>query len=298
MDTYVFKTIDGHEINADIYPAYRAEDERQQPAVLFIHGGGLIMGSRKAILPSHVQAFNDGGFHFISIDYRLAPETKLPEIVRDVEDAWAWLREEAASFGIDRDRIAILGHSAGAYLALVSGSKLDPRPAALVSIAGYGRLTSGEFSEPSAHYVKAHQPVDERDARHTIVERTISESGPNDSMQWFLGRGQFFLFCRQQGTWLSEVSGHDPNDPNWFAEYEPIRNVSAQYPPTMLLHGEPDTDVLIEQSVLMQQELIRHGVAHEFLRSPSWGHAFIYMPHDESVGKAFGQIVAFLQRHV
>ena len=137
METHIFKKIDGHEIAVDIY---RVEGERLQPAVLFIHGGGLITGGRKAILPSHVEAFHNGGFHFVSINYRLAPETKLPEIVRDVEDAWTWLQQKAASFGIDRERIAILGHSAGAYLALIGGYKLHPRPAALVSIAGYGRL--------------------------------------------------------------------------------------------------------------------------------------------------------------
>jgi acetyl esterase/lipase len=94
------------------------------------------MGGRTAILPSHIQAFNDGGYHVVSIDYRLAPETKLPEIVCDVEDAWTWLREHADSVGIDRSRIAILGHSAGGYLALLGGYKLDPRPAAVVSIEG------------------------------------------------------------------------------------------------------------------------------------------------------------------
>ena len=69
METHVFKKVDDLEIRADVY---RATGERPQPAVLFIHGGGLIMGSRKAILPSQIAAFNSGGFHFVSIDYRLA----------------------------------------------------------------------------------------------------------------------------------------------------------------------------------------------------------------------------------
>jgi acetyl esterase/lipase len=141
--------------------------------------------------------------------------------------------------------------------------------------------------------VKEHGPVDEHTARQTIGEGTISQSGPNDSIQRFLGRGLFYLFCRQQGIWLSEVSSHDPGDQDWFADYQPIRNVSAEYPPTMLLHGEPDTDVLIEQSVLMQQEFIRHGVAHEFVRNPSWGHAFLYMPNDE-----FGWQSVWTDHHV
>ena len=290
METHIFKKIDGHEIAVDIY---RVEGERLQPAVLFIHGGGLITGGRKAILPSHVEAFHNGGFHFVSINYRLAPETKLPEIVRDVEDAWTWLQQKAASFGIDRERIAILGHSAGAYLALIGGYKLHPRPAALVSIAGYGRLGYSASTN-----LTALKKADEGDARQAVGGGTISESGPNDSMQWYLGRGLFYLFCRQQGSWLREISGHDASDADWLKEYEPLRNVSADYPPTMLLHGEPDTDVLIEESELMQQALIRHGVAQEFVRNSKWGHAFLYMPNDASVGEAFRQIVGFLKQYV
>lgn len=298
MQTYVYKTIGGHEIEADFYPAAQTAVERKRPAVVFIHGGGLIMGHRKAILPSHIQAFHNGGFHFVSINYRLAPETKLPDILGDIKDAWAWLRDKADSLAIDRDRIAILGHSAGAYLTLLSGFKLDPRPAAVVSIAGYCKLTSDAFAKPSPYYMREYESVDEHEARQTIGEQVISESGPNDSMQRYLGRGLFYLFCRQKGIWLHEVTGHEPEDQGWFAQYEPIRNVSPLYPPTMLLHGEPDTDIPFEQSVLMQQELARHSVAHEFLSNPNWGHTFLYMPDDDSVGEAFAAIVSFLQEHV
>ena len=66
MDTHVFKQIDDNDIKADIYAV---AGEQRRGAVLFIHGGGLILGSRKAILPSHIAAFNDGGFHFISMAY-------------------------------------------------------------------------------------------------------------------------------------------------------------------------------------------------------------------------------------
>lgn len=298
MQTRVYKKVNGHEIVADIYPLPHAKDGQNFPAVLFIHGGGLIMGHRTMIDPNHIRALHEGGFHIISIDYRLAPETKLPEIVDDIKDAWHWLRKEADAIGIDRDRIAIVGHSAGAFLTLVSGYRLDPRPAALVSMAGYGKLTHEEFTKSSLYYVQEHSLVKESDARESVGVGTISSSGPNDSMRRYSGRGLFYLYCRQQGVWLSEVSGHDPSDQDWFAQYEPIRNLSAAYPPTMLLHGEADTDVPYDQSVLMQRELARHGIAHEFISNPNWGHTFLYDFNDPSVGKAINQIIAFLQQHV
>ncbi|MEM7116805.1 MAG: alpha/beta hydrolase [Chloroflexota bacterium] len=298
MQTHIFKTVDGHEILADFYPRPGAGDNRKLPAIMFIHGGGLIMGHRKMITPSHVQAFHESGCHVVSIDYRLAPETKLPEIVQDIKDAWRWLREEADSLGINRDRIAVVGHSAGAFLTLVSGFQLEPRPSALVAMAGYGKLLHEKFTTASSHYVEEHVLVNESEARATVGPRTLSASGRNDSMQRYIGRGSFYLFCRQQGIWLREVTGHEPSESDWFAQYEPIHNLSAAYPPTMLLHGEPDTDIPHEQSLLMQQELAHHGVAHEFISNPNWGHAFPYFPNDPSVDEAFDRIKAFLQKYV
>lgn len=298
MQTQVFKTTGGHEIKADIYLSPHLEKDQKRPAILFIHGGGLIMGHRKMIAPNHVQAFHEGGFHVISIDYRLAPETKLPEIVGDIKDAWRWLQENAESYGIDRDRIAIAGHSAGAFLTLVCGYMLDPRPIALVSIAGYGKLTHAEFEQPSSYYVQKHVETNESEARSVIGEKTLSESSPNDSMQRYTGRGLFYLYCRQQGIWLHEVSGHIPSDHAWFAQYEPIQNITETYPPTLLIHGEADTDVPYDQSVLMQIELNRHGVVHELVSNSNWGHAFIYVPNDPTVDNVFQQITAFLQKHI
>lgn len=298
MQTREYKSINGHVIVADIYPLSYTMNEQKTPAVLFIHGGGLIMGHRTMIDQSHIRIFHEGGFQIVSIDYRLAPETKLPEIVDDIKDMWHWLREEADALGIDRDRIAIVGHSAGAYLTLLSGYKLAPRPAALVSMAGYGKLTHDEFTKPSPYYVQVHSLVSESDAREMINVGVISSSGPKDSMRRYTGRGLFYLYCRQQGIWLSEVSGHNPNDQDWFMQYEPIHNVSAAYPPTMLLHGKKDTDVPYDQSVLIQQELARYGITHEFISNPDWGHTFLYAPDDPSVDNAFTQIIAFLQQHV
>ena len=291
--THVYRDVDGHRIHADLY---RADGDAAHPAVLFIHGGGLIMGHRM-MLPTHLEALRRRGYSIVSIDYRLAPETKLPDIVGDVAAAWSWLRNEAASFDIDCDRVAVLGHSGGGYLALWSGFGLAPRPAAVVAIAGYGRLATEEFTTPSPHHSKW-PAVDERLARAAVGAQTISESGAHDSMQFFSGRGAFYLFCRQRGIWLREIGGHDPNDAGWFAAFEPVRNVTRDHPPTLLLHGDADTDIDVAQSEAMQRTFAHHGVRHAFVRRAEWGHAFLYMPNDPTAAAAFEQIGAFLDAHV
>src|SRR5262245_25009180 len=205
--THVYREVAGDRVHADVH---RADGDGLRPAVFFIHGGGLVMGHRM-MLPAHLESIRRRGYTIVSIDYRLAPETKLPDIVGDVAAAWSWLRDEAASHGIDRDRIAVLGHSGGGFLTLWSGFGLAPRPAAVVAIAGYGRLATPEFTTPSPFYSTL-PAVDEQIARATVGTRVISQSGPGDSMQFFSGRGAFYLFCRQRGIWLREISGLDPRD--------------------------------------------------------------------------------------
>jgi len=88
------------------------------------------------------------------------------------------------------------------------------------------------------------------------------------------------------------VVGHDPDkEPRAFDPFCPVRNVTHNYQPTMLLHGDKDTDVPFEQSVQMAKELERHGVEHEFIRIPNGGHGFDTTLH-------FDRVLAFLDRHL
>ena len=97
-----------------------------------------------------------------------------------------------------------------------------------------------------------------------------------------------------------QVSGHDPEKERaWFEEYEPHSNVTAAYPPTMLLHGKRDTDVPFEQSVTMARILASNGVEHEFISQPEWEHGFdVRQADDPAVVSAMNHVVAFLAKHV
>ncbi len=80
---------------------------RRRAAVpMWIHGGALIMGSREGLPAYQLERYLAAGLTVVSIDYRLAPETKMPAIIEDVRDAYAWiLREGPALFGLDGDRV-------------------------------------------------------------------------------------------------------------------------------------------------------------------------------------------------
>ncbi len=148
--TYVYKVVGDCKIQADVY---QKGDEAAQPVVLWIHGGALIVGNRGTLPPDQLNRYLEAGFTAVSIDYRLAPETKLDGIIEDIGDAYKWLRDKGPGlFRIDRNRIVVVGHSAGGYLTLMAGFHFNPRPKALVSFYGYGDIAGDWYSRPDPFY--------------------------------------------------------------------------------------------------------------------------------------------------
>ena len=293
-NTYAYKVVDNHEILADVY---RYPGEEVRPAIIWIHGGALIFGTRNWLSPWQLEKYLKASYTVVSIDYRLAPEAKLAAIIEDLTDAYDWVRAKGPDlFKIDPDRVAVVGHSAGGYLTLMAGFRLNPRPKALVSFYGYGDITGPWYSQPDPFYNQ--MPTVSRDkALEVVGDSTISSTPAQFSAD---RRFQFYLYCRQQGLWPREVTGHDPQkERDWYREYEPLRNVTPEYPPTVLLHGEKDTDVPFEQSSLMAEALKRNGVRYEFIRNPDWDHGFDDAGmEDPAVEKAFRRILTFLNKQL
>src|ERR1041385_7497856 len=153
MKTFTYKTLPGGE-HLELDTHRRAGDE-VRPVIMFIHGGALMMGGRKmtASPGSLFAAMLDAGYVVVSIDYRLAPQVKLPTIIEDVKDAYDWVRKEGpASIHIDASQIFIMGQSAGGYLTQMTGFCVHPRPRGLVSFLGYGDIAGGWYSKTDSFY--------------------------------------------------------------------------------------------------------------------------------------------------
>jgi acetyl esterase len=92
---------------------------RPQPGLIYFHGGGWVIGD----LESHDQVCralaNAARLIVIAVDYRLAPESRFPAAVADALAATRWIAEHAAVLGVDRDKLAVAGDSAGGNLAAV-----------------------------------------------------------------------------------------------------------------------------------------------------------------------------------
>ncbi len=102
-----------------LYRARAAKAGEAQPALIYFHGGGWVIGN----LDSHDGVCrglaNGADCTVLSVDYRLAPEDKFPAAIDDAVAATEWIAENAASLGIDREKLAVGGDSAGGNLSAV-----------------------------------------------------------------------------------------------------------------------------------------------------------------------------------
>ncbi len=292
--TYTYKTVKDCVIQADIY---RLPGEQVRPVILWIHGGALIFSDRGSVRQHQPQRYLQAGYVVVSIDYRLAPETKLPEIIEDLQDAYQWVRKRGPElFRIDPDHVALVGNSAGGYLTLVGGFLLKPRPKALVSFYGYGDIRG---QRPDPNYLNLDRI--EKEEAYKVVSGKMLSGSP------IFPRVTFYNYCKQNGLWPREVAGVDPDrEPELLERFCPVRYVTKEYPPTLLLHGDKDRDVPFDESVRMAAALERHNVPHQLIVMKNYDHLFDVFPggwpsehppaelKDPKVIEAFNAVVAFL----
>lgn len=110
---YSYSEDDGRPIKLDLYqPANYNPATQKYKTLIFYHGGGLLAGSRK-FLASNLLLFLEQNWVFLSVDYHLLPESGVKEIRDDAVALEAWLIKHHEEIGVDLNRVAISGASAG-----------------------------------------------------------------------------------------------------------------------------------------------------------------------------------------
>ena len=258
--TFTYKTVGHLEIQAEVT---RNDDDTARPVLVWIHGGAMVKGDRFGQWEKPFPGLMlEAGYIVVSIDYRLAPESKLPVIVEDIADACAWVRAKGPRlFGAKVERLAIAGGSAGGYLTLAAGNHVSPKPTVLASFSGYCDLVGPWATGPSV------------DPDHTKTNLSPEEAaaftpGPPISNKYerTYDITPYYNYWRRHGEWPFALTGWDPvTEKEKYLPYLNDREVTSDFPPTIQVHGTRDLDVNYEQAVQMNDALEKRGVTHQLI---------------------------------
>jgi acetyl esterase len=169
-------------IPARLYRPLGAERGTPRPLLIYFHGGGWVLGDIDTHDPGCRYLCSEAGIAVLNVDYRLAPEHPFPAAVEDALVAFHWAHANAADLGINPDRIAVGGDSAGGNLAAVIAQETKreggPMPAfqllgAPVTQIGAETASRRTFAEGyfltkanmdwyEAHYLGSADPADVR----------------------------------------------------------------------------------------------------------------------------------------
>jgi len=210
----VYATVDGQAMGLDLYmPAGVANP----PLLVWVHGGAWSRGT-KAQVPSQ---FVENGIATASLDFRQTTEAPFPANVHDIKAAIRFLRAKASDYGYRTDRIAISGASSGAHLAALVG------------------VTNG--------HEKLEGTIGDHMNQSSDVQAIVSYFGASNLTTILAQSTPFGLNVRQPA--LQGLLGALPDEAKELAELaSPVFHVDAGDPPLLLLHGDLDPQMPINQS--------------------------------------------------
>ncbi len=231
----LFHVADGNELRVDVYEPIGGDGPH--PAMLSLHGGSWRSGDKGGFYVGHNRWLARQGYVVVDVQYRLSPLAIWPEHLRDVKAAIRWTRTNADRFGIDPERIAIMGRSAGAHLALMAA--FTPCDPAFPPEAGMTER------DDVAAVVAMYAPTD-----LPLLQETV-----HGSLSYWLGE-------------------RIADRPDVYRDASPLFRVGANAPPVLLAHGGRDNLVVPEHSERLHRRLRELGRTSVLLHYP-WGrHGF------------------------
>ena len=235
---------DGRSLEADIF--LPPLEEKNRPAVLFIHGGGWIEGDRSQ-LRGYGILLARLGFVCMCNSYRLSNESIWPAQIQDVNCAIRYLRANATDLGLDPDRIGVSGNSAGGHLSLMAAA------------TNYDQIFEGEGGNNEVS---------------SEIKAVCAIYPPTTIRQLEMVNPLENAFLMLMGK---EAKKED------YDKASPLNYVTEDYPPCMLIHGSTDSVVRLKDSTKFYEKLIEFNrpaslhifseEEHAFDGEPDYGRA-------------------------
>ena len=247
--------------------------KEKKPAVLYFPGGGFTSADHEKFLEMRY-ALARAGYAVAACEYRAVPN-KFPALLEDAKAAVRWMRAHASEFGVDADRIGLLGDSAGGYVVQMAGAT-----------NGEKNWDVGDFKEVSSD-VQAVVSI------YGISDlTTIGEGIGNENVHASAAVTEALLL---NGPAFKDFAGASVNaDPQKAKAASPIGHVDGTEPPFLLMHGSGDKVVSPMQSKKMFEALQNKKVEAEYVlvRGAEHGDLPWYQPG------VISRVVNFFDRHL
>jgi acetyl esterase/lipase len=232
------------------------------PLAVFVHGGGVVSGDKTNLKPVFLNALASAGYAVASVNYRLAPMAKFPAQLEDVKCAIRYLRDKAATYGLDPNEIFAFGTSVGGMFVALDALT---GPHSVFDVGPY-------LNQPSS------------------VRAVVDIFGPANLSEraGFTPSGVLRVFGANSG----------PDD---LVRASPTHYVVPNAPPIMLVHGVQDAKVPESQSIELYNDLVAMGDATQFVPVQNMGHLFVQVgskPPDPSLEQIGQDIVDFFNRYL
>lgn len=246
----------------DIYLPTESKFEKI-PVIVHFHGGGWLMGSKLFVNNARFHgAFNklrESGYAIISPKYTLAKKgvSPFPACIVDAHDALAWIEKNAEEYNFDLNNIGIMGESAGAHIALMSG---------FVPPDEFGV----EHSVNLKYIVDVYGPAEMYRLYRDLIP--LLENISNVTQKWP-------DFLKSRFNVKENLFGFDPNEDEgrtmeFTKRFSPTEKVEKGVPQILIIHGDRDQIVPINQSEILMEKLKEKEVSFEFHLLRNVGHAF------------------------
>lgn len=238
------------------------------PLVVWIHGGAWMMNDKYAdmgYMKKTVAGFIDSGYALASINYRYSTDAVFPAQIQDGNQALEWLYQHADQYHIDRDRIALIGFSAGGHLANLLG------------LARNNDVTS--------FYLSTGRP-------HFSIRCVLDFYGPSDLIMLANNPDTSVNNMRNPVSIL--LGAMAVNRPDLAKRASPATYIDKNDPPFLIVQGEKDESVPNTQSKILSAWLTLSGVPNELIVVPDAPHYGVMFDADWIRVKLF----SFLKTHL
>ncbi len=263
--TYANDTLKKHLL--DIYiPANAANAKADLPLVVWVHGGAWMLNDKYAdmsYMKKTIAAILNNGFALASIDYRYSTEAVFPAQIQDCNQALEFLYQNASKYGYNKNKIALIGFSAGGHLASLLGLSHNNHVASF-----YASSTKKSFKISAV--VDFYGPAD-----FLAMIKPQEENTPKDAVATLLGASPI-------------------DRPDLAKIASPATYIDKNDPPFIIIHGEKDASVPPTQSILLGSWLTLNKIPNEVIivkNAPHYGEMF-----DETAIK--DRIITFLKREL